>query len=301
MRTNLKQAKNDNSMTKILITGATGNVGVEVLSALQKLDHPMTLFAGVRDTELDNEKLSRFNIKHVKFDFTDSETFLPALEKADILFLLRPPQISDVNKYFAPLIQTAKEAAIKHIVFLSVQGVEKSSIIPHHKIEKLIVDSSIPYTFLRPAYFMQNFTTTLRNDLVNHQQIYLPAGRAKFTLIDIKDIGTVAANVLTEPQKHINKSYELTNNEILTFGEMADALSAGLGRKISYVSPNLLQFFLTKRKEGVPRSLIFVLIMLHYLPRFQKRPKRTKYVSNITGQEAKSFDDFIRRNKKELQ
>tara|TARA_R110002072_G_scaffold181058_1_gene337065 strand:- start:138 stop:1058 length:921 start_codon:yes stop_codon:yes gene_type:complete len=300
MRANLKQAKNHNLIIKILITGATGNVGIEVLSALQKLDHPTTIFAGVRDTELGNEKLSIFNIKHIKFDFTDSETFLPALEKVDILFLLRPPQISDVNKYFAPLIQTAKKVA-KHIVFLSVQGVEKSSIIPHHKIEKLIVDSSIPYTFLRPAYFMQNFTTTLRNDLVNHQQIYLPAGRAKFTLIDIKDIGTVAAKVLTEPQKHINKSYELTNNEALTFGEMADALSAGLGRKIKYDSPNLLQFFLTKRKEGVPIAFIFVQIMLHYLPRFQKRPKSTKYVSNITGQESKSFDDFISRNKKELQ
>lgn len=288
-------------MIKILITGATGNVGVEVISALQKLDHSMALFAGVRDIELGNEQLSRYNIKHVKFDFTDRATFLPALEKVDILFLLRPPQISDVDKYFNPLIQTAKETAIKHIVFLSVQGVEKSSIIPHHKIEKLIIGSGIPYTFLRPAYFMQNFTTTLRNDLVNHHRIYLPAGRAKFTLIDIKDIGTVAAKVLTEPEKHINKSYELTNDETLSFGEMADAISARLGLKIKYTSPNLLHFFLTKRKEGVPIAFILVLIMLHYLPRFQKRPKRTKYVRSITGQEAKSFDDFIRRNKKELQ
>jgi len=301
MRTNLKQAKNHDLMIKILITGATGNVGIEVLSALQQLDHSTALFAGVRDTERGNGKLSMFNTKCIKFDFTNSETFFPALEKVDILFLLRPPRIFEVKKYFNPLIQIAKEAGIKHIVFLSVQGVEKSSIIPHHKIEKLIVDSGIPYTFLRPAYFMQNFTTTLRNDLVNHQRIYLPAGRAKFTLIDIKDIGTVAANVLIEPRKHINKSYELTNDEILTFEEMANALSAELGEEISYISPNLLQFFLTKKKEDVPITFIFVLIMLHYLPRFQKRPKRTKYVSNITGREAKSFDDFIRRNKKELQ
>ena len=81
--------------------------------------------------------------------------------------MLRPPQISDVKKYFAPLVETAKKSSIKHIVFLSVQGVDNSKIIPHHKIEKSIVDSKIIYTFLRPAYFMQNFTTTLRNDLVN--------------------------------------------------------------------------------------------------------------------------------------
>jgi uncharacterized protein YbjT (DUF2867 family) len=289
------------SMIKTLITGATGNVGIAVLSALQKLNHQLEIFAGVRDTEFGNEKLVNFNIRNIKFDFTNSETFASALQNIDLLFLLRPPQISDVNKYFAPLIGIAKQSPVKHIVFLSVQGVEKSKIIPHHKIEKLIVDSKIPYTFLRPAYFMQNFTTTLRNDLVNNQRIYLPAGQAKFTIIDVEDIGAVAAKVLTEPQNHINKSYELTNNETLTFTEMAEKISSGIGKTINFISPNLLQFFLTKRKENMPSMLILVIIMLHYFPRFQKTPKTTDCVKIITGQEPKSFDSFVRSNKIHLQ
>jgi len=303
---NDKQLKNEttlsdnNNMTKVLITGATGNVGVEVLSALKKLDHQLEIYAGVRDTEFDNEKLSNFNIKTIKFDFMNVETFLPALKDFDVLFLLRPPQISDVKEYFAPLIETAKKSSIKHIVFLSVQGVENSKIIPHHKIEKLIFDSKIPYTFLRPAYFMQNFTTTLRNELVNNHRIYLPAGQAKFTVIDAEDIGSVAAKVLIEPQKYINKSYELTNNETLTFTEMAEKISKGIGKTIQFISPNLLHFFLTKRKENMPTMLILVMIMLHYFPRFQKTPKTTEWVKIITGQEPKSFDDFILTNKNQL-
>ena len=288
-------------MIKVLITGATGNVGIEVLTALKKLNHQLEIFSGVRDTEIDNEKLTDFNIKKIKFDFTSSDTFVSALQNIDLLFLLRPPQISDVNKYFAPLIEIAKLSSVKHIVFLSVQGVEKSKIIPHHKIEKLIVESKIPYTFLRPAYFMQNFTTTLRNDLVNHQRIYLPAGQAKFTIIDVEDIGAVAAKVLTEPQNHINKSYELTNNEILTFTEMAEKISSGIGKTINFISPNLLQFFFAKRKENMPSMLILVMIMLHYFPRFQKTPKTTDCVKNITGQEPKSFDNFVLANIKQLQ
>ncbi len=288
-------------MAKVLITGATGNVGFEVLSALNKLDHQLEIYAGVRDTEFGNEKLASFNIKKIKFDFTNSETFVPAIKNIDLLFLLRPPQISDVNKYFAPLIQIAKQSSVKHIVFLSVQGVEKSKIIPHHKIEKLIVDSKIPYTFLRPAYFMQNFTTTLRNDLVNHQTIYLPAGQAKFTIIDVEDIGSVTAKVINEPQNHINKSYELTNNETLTFTEMAEKISSEIGKTINFISPNLLQFFLAKRKENMPSMLIIVMIMLHYFPRFQKTPKTTDCVKIITGQEPKSFDNFVLTNKKQLQ
>jgi len=288
-------------MTKVLITGATGNVGIEVLSALKKLDHQLEIYAGARDTVFGNEKLSNFNIKTVRFDFMNIETFLTALKDFDVLFLLRPPQISDVKKYFVPLIETAKQSSIKHIVFLSVQGVENSKIIPHHKIEKLIVDSKIPYTFLRPAYFMQNFTTTLRNDLVNNHRIYLPAGQAKFTLIDAEDIGSVAAQILTEPQNHIDKSYELTNNENLTFAEMATKISKGIGKTIKFISPNLMQFFLTKRKENMPTMLILVMIMLHYFPRFQKTPKTTEWVKIITGQEPKSFDDFVLTNKNQLQ
>lgn len=287
-------------MTKILITGASGNVGIEVLSALKKLDHQIEIFAGVRDTGFDHEKIQQFNIKTIKFDFIKIETFLPALKEIDVLFLLRPPQISDVKKYFAPLIDIAKKSSIKHIVFLSVQGVENSKIIPHHKIEKLIVDSKIPYTFLRPAYFMQNFTTTLRNDIINNHKIYLPAGHAKFTVIDVEDIGAVAAKVLTEPQNHMNKRYELTNSETLTFTEMAEKISHGIGKTIQFISPNLLQFFSTKRKENMPTMLILVMIMLHYFPRFQKTPKTTEWVKIITGKEPKSFDEFIFTNKNQF-
>ncbi len=288
-------------MIKVLITGATGNVGIEVLSALKKLDHQLEIYAGVRDTAFGNEKLANFNIRNIKFDFTNSETFVPAVQNIDLLFLLRPPQISDVNKYFAPLIEIAKESSVKHIVFLSVQGVENSKIIPHHKIEKLIVESKIPYTFMRPAYFMQNFTTTLRNDLVNNQRIYLPAGQAKFTLIDVNDIGAVTAKILTEPQNHFNKSYELTNNETLTFTEMAEKIGKGIGKTIKFISPDLLQFFWNKRRENMPAMLILVLIMLHYFPRFQKTPKTTEWVKSITGQEPTSFDNFVLSNKKQLQ
>ena len=103
--------------------------------------------------------------------------------------------------------------------------VEKSSIIPHHKIEKLIVESKIPYTFMRPAYFMQNFIGNLNNDLIHKNRIFLPSGNAKFTLVDVHDIGNVVAEIILNSKNHINTSYELTNNEKLTFGEMATQLS----------------------------------------------------------------------------
>jgi uncharacterized protein YbjT (DUF2867 family) len=287
-------------MTTVLITGATGNVGIEVLLALQRIDHQLDLVAGVRDANLIDERLSALGVRTIRFNFTSVETFLPAFQDIDILFLLRPPQIADVKKYFAPLIASAKKSSIQHIIFLSVQGVEHNRMIPHHKIEQLIVDSGIPYTFLRPAYFMQNFTTTLREELVKNHRIYLPAGKAKFTLIDTADIGSVTARLMTELQRHINKCYDLTSHESLTFAEMAEQISEGIGKPIKYISPNLLQFISTKRKEGIPLAFILVMIMLHYLPRFQKSPKTSHCVQLITGKEPVSFRAFVRANKHQL-
>ncbi|MGY6561756.1 MAG: NmrA family NAD(P)-binding protein [Luteibaculaceae bacterium] len=287
-------------MTKVLITGATGNVGNEVIKSLQNIDHQLDIYAGVRNLTTDYNKLDNLKVKFAQFDFTDSTTYENSLDGCSILFLLRPPQISEVEKYFKPIIDICKDKGVKHIVFLSVQGVEKSKIIPHHKIEKLIVDSTIPYTFLRPAYFMQNFTTTLHTDLVNKKRIYLPAGKAKFVLVDVRDIGAVSATILTNISEHINKSYELTSNEKLTFSEMAKILSNLLRTDIQYISPSLLSFFLAKRKENTPTMLILVMIMLHFFPRFQKEPETTNWVDKITNRQPTTFEQFINDNKKAL-
>lgn len=286
-------------MAKVLITGATGNVGTEVIKSLQKINHKLDLYAGVRDLT-DSAKLHHFKIKLTPFDFTDSTTYNTALDGCNILFLLRPPQLSKVETYFKPIIDTCKAKGVNHIVFLSVQGADKSKIIPHHKIEQLIIESKIPYTFLRPAYFMQNFTTSLYNDLVKKKRVYLPAGNSKFTLIDVRDIGSVSASVLANTSQHINKSYNLTCKDKLSFAEMTKILRDVLQTDIKYKSPNLFNFFLTKRKEKIPTMLILVMIMLHYFPRFRKEPEITNWVEKIANKQPITFEQFVRDNKKLL-
>lgn len=287
-------------MTKVLITGATGNVGLEVIESLHALPTNLQIIAGVRNPGKDNTKFRGENVQCTYFDFTDPASFKPALANVDILFLLRPPQLSAVDKYFRPLVEAAIECKTRHIIFLSVQGVENSTIIPHYKIEKLIVESKIPYTFLRPGYFMQNFTTTLHDDLVKRSMIYLPAGDAKFMLIDVRDIGAVAADIIINIHQHINKAYEITSKDLLSFGEMAEKLSSHLGKNIIYRSPNPVQFFLHKKKEQMPAMFILVMLMLHYLPRYQKQPQVTDVVEEITGKQPISFDQFISDNKQLL-
>lgn len=283
-------------MRTILLTGATGNVGVEIIKNLSHKGDEFRVIAGVRDTQSENKILAQHGLKSVYFDFEDQSCFEQAFADCDTLFLLRPPQLADVKKYFEPMMAIAVAKKVGHIVFLSVQGAETNSYIPHHKIEKLIEQSGISYTFLRPAYFMQNFTTTLRKDLLEKSRIFLPAGKAKFTLIDVKDLGLFASQILENPNDHLNKSYELTNHEQLSFGEMADILTQVLDKKIAFVNPNLLSFFLEKRKEKVPVIFIFVMIMLHYFPRFKPTPQTTNWIEEITGKKPKTFREFALAN-----
>src|SRR6056297_1384038 len=140
-------------MSNILITGATGNIGFEVIRFLTKIDSSNRIIAGVR------------NIEKARNVFEDFDTFDNALNGIDKIFLLRPPHISAIDKYFKPLIFKIKEKNITRIVFLSVQGAEKSKVIPHNKIERLIKEYGLDYVFLRPGYFMQNLTTTLLHDI----------------------------------------------------------------------------------------------------------------------------------------
>jgi uncharacterized protein YbjT (DUF2867 family) len=289
-------AVNYSAMHTILITGATGNVGVEVIRALLDRNREVKVFAGVRDAAT----LTGFEAAGVEnrvFDFNEETSQVAALQNVDAVFLLLPPNLPDAPKRFAAIIEVAKKANVKHVVFHSVQGAEKNKRIPHYKIEQLVQKSGLPYTFLRPAYFMQNFTTILRNDLVQKKRIYLPAGKAAFTLIDVADIGKVAAAVLSDYGQHRNKAYALTTAERYTFSEMAAQLSAHLGMPVKYVSPNLMQFFQTKRSEGLPTGFILVMIMLHYLPRFQKPPEITNCVQEVTGAPPTTFRQFIERNK----
>lgn len=119
-----------------------------------------------------------------------------------------------------------------------------------------------------------------------------------FNLIDVKDVGEVAAKILIQPSDHKNKAYDLTNGEQLNFETMCSILSKVIGRKIDFVSPNPLSFFIHKRKEGMATSFILVMIMLHYLPRFQKPHPNSDWVEKLLGKPPTTFITFTNRDER---
>jgi len=289
-------------MKRILVTGATGQVGSAVIDALRACDH-IVVRAAVRGvvsaTATATAGWSRdASVQPVAFDFSDRASQDAALADCDSLFLLRPPQLTGD---FGDLIERAAQHGVSHIVFLSVQGAERNRFIPHHKIEQRLMSSGVPYTLLRPAYFMQNFTSTLHDELVRRHRIFLPAGNARFTLVDVDDIGRVAARVLTQAgTQHHGQAYTLTSQMPLTFQQMAEQLSAGLGTPIRYGSPTPWDFYRTLRRDGREPGLILVMLLLHMLPRFTGTPPVTHTVAELTGRPPIEFAQFVAAHRDEL-
>lgn len=285
-------------MKKILITGATGNIGREVLDAVCSESVGAEIIAAVRNTERAKDRLSEYpGLAYRSFDFENESSFKEAFADIDILFLLRPPHISQVEKVFGPLLEAALRAGISQVVFLSVQGAEKSKAIPHNKIERLIKALGFDYVFIRPSYFMQNLSTTLLPEILRDKSITLPAGNAKFNWVDVKDIGRVAAELILHFDTHRNKAYEITGSENKSFAEVAKLMSGILGETIVYHGVNPIHFFIRKKKEGVKSGFALVMTMLHFLPRLQPEPRISPDYKKLTEREPGDLKTFIEREK----
>jgi len=287
-------------LTRIFITGATGNVGRAVLAALAThgQSYPgLEITAAIRSGEKAPVLTDWPFIQSVLFDFEHLKNDFKA---GDRVFLLRPPALANVQDTFLPFVRQAAEAGVAHIVFISVQGAEKSRFIPHHGIEDLIMKSGVPYTFLRNAYFMQNLTTTLLGDIQKRRELFVPAGKAKFNWVNVGDIGAVAAHVLLDPAPHQNKAYELTGPQNLSFEAVADLISKLLNESVAYTRPSLLRFYTSKKNEGMDRAMILVMMFLHYIPNFIAQPLISPSIEQILGRPPGTIEKFIRANSKVL-
>lgn len=273
---------------KILVTGAPGNVGSEVVRELLALGADFRVAAFNPDAARETLGAAT-DIVH--FDFLKPETFAAAFDGIERMFLVRPPALSNVKRDIAPAIHSAVSAGVRHIVFLSLQGVENNRIVPHYKIEQAILESGVAYTFLRASFFMQNLSTTHRDEIRERNEIAVPMGKAQTSFIDVRDIAAVAARALTE-EGHENRMYTLTGGQALDYHEVAAKLSAELARPIAYTNPSALGFLRQQVSAGRPFGFAFVMTALYTLTRMGNAKDITPDVENLLGRPPIAFDQF---------
>jgi len=273
---------------KILVTGACGNVGRYVVTEL--LNKNCTVVVAEYDIE-NAKKMYLDKVKYVKLDFMDSTTYEQAFEGISSVFLMRPPQIDKVKKYINPAIEVAIKCGVKHFTLLSIIG--SNPMVPHYKIERYLLANKdkITYTFLRASFFMQNLITSIKDEIVSRNEIYVPAGNGKTSFIDCRDIAKVAAITLTE-MGHENKIYELTGSESLSYFEVADIMSKVLNRSIKYVNPKAKDFKNLMISKGHPKDYAFVTKMIYTTAKIGLAKKVTNTFKELTNTEPITLEQF---------
>ncbi len=281
-------------MGKILVTGATGNVGKHVIASL--LDMGETVLAGI--VTMSEHKIVEVDRRAecVLFDFMDEATFRSALDDVDRVFLMRPPHLGKPED-LRPFIGAMKESNIKLVSFLSLMGVENNPIPPHHKIEKYIEGADIPYAHVRPGFFMQNLTGIHLNEIQDKGEIFIPAGKSKCSFIDAQDIGHAVAVLLANPDKYRNTAHTITGSESLDYYQISEILTKILGRKIVYKHPSILAY---RRHmidvRGIDKGYVNVTIMLYLMTRLGTAKKITDDFEKLTGKQPRTFDTFAKEN-----
>lgn len=274
----------------ILVIGASGNIGQPLVNSLSR-EPRVKLVIGAHDPQKEQGLFPEVEVRG--FDFLDPSTFPECLADVDKVFFLRPPQLAEPKKDMFPFLDHLKKIAIKQVVFVSLIGVEKNPVTPHHKIEKQIEALGLPYTFIRPSFFMQNLNTTHLADIQDHRDLFIPAGNAKTSFIDTRDIGEVAAVSLTDP-RYIGKKLAITGPEALTYQEISQIMTQELGVKITYSKPGLLKFRRTMIQRGTPKEFVNVMVMLYLITQLGNAKAVTHEVAEILGRPARTFQGYVK-------
>ena len=271
----------------ILITGATGNIGTELVRRLVSKRTP------IRIITRDQKKIAHLGpeVGRVIGDRHEPSVVQRALQEVEKVFVLSGPFDID-HEADRLLMNKAKNASVRQIVLISSSTVhlaEKNSIGVFHREKEMLVErSGVPWTFLRPGAFMSNALQWV--DTIKSQgKVFNPTGAGKFAPISPYDIAAVAALALNS-SRHEGKAYDLTGSQLLSTHDQVHTLSQLIGSPIQCIDIPTEVAAERMKASGIPEILIQGLVDRWIRTRNGESTFYANEVERLTGQPAQTFE-----------
>lgn len=264
----------------ILVVGASGTVGTELARILKSEGHI------VRGTT------SRTPVEGKVFlNVATGEGLSRAFAGVDRAFFLSPPGFANQYAILSPLIQEAKRRGLKKVVLMTAMGANANEASPLRQAEMELEKSGLAYNIIRPNWFMQNFNTFWIQGIRDAGKIFLPAGNAKTSFIDARDISEVAATLLTSDEMN-NRDFDLTGPEALDHNEAAAFISKATGKTVVYeeIAPEAFKKGLVG--AGLPHDYADFMVMIIGFLREGYSAGLTESVAEILGRKPRSFVNY---------
>jgi uncharacterized protein YbjT (DUF2867 family) len=265
----------------ILIVGASGKVGSELVSQLKAQGHAVRVTTSKPATHADQ----------IQVDLVSGTGLDAAFTGVERAFFLSPGGFADQYKILAPLIARAKANGLKKVVLMTAIGVEHAPDSPLRRAELDLEASGVPFNIVRPSWFMQNFNTFWVHGIQSAGQIRLPAGEGKAAFIDARDIAAVAATLLVDDGRN-GEGFTLTGPEALSHADVAALISEATGKTVTFndISPDELRPVLIG--AGIPADYVELLLVLLSYIKAGYTATVTDAVEQVTGTKPRTFKAF---------
>jgi uncharacterized protein YbjT (DUF2867 family) len=270
----------------IMVLGATGTVGGHVVHRLAEAGlRPLALVRSGRDQHLSGDGIER-----VSADLDRPETIDAALAGVDRVFLLTRQTSRQLAQETA-VVAAAVRVGVGRVVKLSVFRADERSPLQiarqHRQAERLLQDSGLQHTVLRPVFFMQNVLSMVRDGTIASA-----TGAGRIAMIDARDIAAAAVAALTTAPA-TGRIYTLTGPDPVSFDNVADVIGQRTGRAVRHLRVSAEMVFDRLRAGGAEEWFAADMATLHGMLANGYEDVVTADLDDLIGAPAISFDRFV--------
>lgn len=272
---NQTQTQTQSSRGLTLVLGGTGKTGRRIVAALEAKDVP---------TRIGSRSASP------AFDWHHAAGWEACLQDVEAVYINYAPDLAmpGATDAIQALVDRAKHHGVKRLVLLSGRGEAEAQAC-----ERIVQESGLEWTIVRASWFNQNFSEGAFIEMVMAGQITLPAGDIPEPFVDVDDIAEVAVAALTEPG-HAGEVYEVTGPRLMTFADIAIALSNATGREITYVQVPHEAFVAGVKESGAPKEVVWMLDYLFNTVLDGRNAHLTDGIQRALGRSPKDFADYAK-------
>lgn len=283
----------------ILVTGATGHFGNATIHFLLNKGVKASQISALIRKEQSADEFKKKGVNTLIGDYNNYNSLVSAFTGVEKLLFVSGSDIINRTDQHLNVINAAKEAGVKHLVYTSFQRRNESEASPlwivaqsHIQTEKWLRESGIDYTILKNNLYMDFLPGFIGEKVAETGVIFVPAENGKVSAVLRAEMAEAAAHILATGS-HIGKEYDFTNTEAVTYQEIAKTISAVIGKTITYISPSVEEYGKTLSGYGVPSDVVGIFSSFAVAQAQGELDKESNDLEKLLGRRPTSVNDYL--------